>query len=58
MDKFMKDIRIEEIGKIWEKLHGMYCEDCDGSCTGCPVQKAIDAVTELELYEDDCPYGR
>lgn len=54
MDKFMKDVRIEEIWKIWEKLHGMYCEDCDGSCTGCPVQKAIDAVTELELYEDEC----
>ena len=47
MDNFMKKVISDELDEMWEKLRKMFCEECDGSCDGCAVNKTLDGITEI-----------
>ena len=47
--KFMAQVEFEELDRIYDKLHSMYCQDCLRLCKNfdCPVEKALNAISEL-----------
>lgn len=57
MKKFMLDVRMKELDDIYDKVKGMYCDECDGTCRGCAVQYLLDAITEVALEDEEHERG-
>ena len=46
--KFLSEIKLDELDKIYDKLANMFCEDChNASCGKCPVSKTLNDIAIL-----------